>query len=180
MQAILLHEGGAVRGVVRDERGQPIAWAKVRVGQEVVQLLNSTTQPRREQSPCGVDVTTAQDGSFDTGMLEADARSSLTLDTPGTFAFLCSVHPDMTGTIEVLATAEAGGSAAPAGIASPLPTEDATSAGASSPDAATAGISVLPAADVLDFAGILMAVLLVGGGMLLFMKTIAGSVRRSG
>jgi plastocyanin len=123
---------------------------------------------------------TAQDGSFDTGMLEADARSSLTLDTPGTFAFLCSVHPDMTGTIEVLATAEAGGSAAPAGIASPLPTEDATSAGASSPDAATAGISVLPAADVLDLAGILMAVLLVGGGMLLFMKTIAGSVRRSG
>ena len=44
---------------------------------------------------------TAQDGSFDTGMLEADARSSLTLDTPGTFAFLCSVHPDMTGTITV-------------------------------------------------------------------------------
>lgn len=60
----LLHEGGSVRGVVRDERGQPIAWAKVRVGQEVVQLLNSNTQPRREQSPCGVDVTTAQDGAF--------------------------------------------------------------------------------------------------------------------
>ncbi|MEQ1634454.1 MAG: carboxypeptidase-like regulatory domain-containing protein, partial [Planctomycetota bacterium] len=60
----LLHEGGAVRGFVRDDRGQPIAWAKVRVGQETVQILHSNTQPRREHTPCGVDVTTAADGSF--------------------------------------------------------------------------------------------------------------------
>lgn len=60
----LLHRGGSVRGVVRDERGQPIAWAKVRIGNEFVQILNTNTQPRREHTPCGVDVTTAKDGSF--------------------------------------------------------------------------------------------------------------------
>lgn len=60
----LLHLGGAVRGIVRDERGQPIAWAKVRVGNEFSQVLATNTQPRREHTPCGIDVTTATDGSF--------------------------------------------------------------------------------------------------------------------
>ena len=169
----------------------PSADAGTDAAPSTLTIVDFEFQPASFSVPAGTTVevvntgvaphtVTAQDGSFDTGMLEADARSWLTLDTPGTFAFLCSVHPDMTGTIEVLERAETEGSVAPAGIASPRPTEDATPAGASSPDAATAGISVLPAADVLDLAGILMATLLVGGGMLLFMKTVAGSVRRPG
>jgi plastocyanin len=49
---------------------------------------------------------TATDGSFDTGELAQGASGSVTFDTAGTFNYICSIHPQMTGTIIVQ---EAGG-----------------------------------------------------------------------
>jgi plastocyanin len=49
---------------------------------------------------------TATDGSFDTGELAQGASGSITFDTAGTFNYICSIHPQMTGTIIVQ---EAGG-----------------------------------------------------------------------
>lgn len=34
-------------------------------------------------------------GSWDTGVLAQDERASITLDSPGTFDYFCSVHPSM-------------------------------------------------------------------------------------
>jgi plastocyanin len=44
---------------------------------------------------------TADDGSFDSKSIAAGGTFSQTFDTAGTFAYHCSIHPNMTGTIEV-------------------------------------------------------------------------------
>jgi plastocyanin len=46
---------------------------------------------------------TAEDGSFDTGTLEEGKLGSETFKEAGTYAYICSIHPDMTGTVEVVA-----------------------------------------------------------------------------
>ena len=45
---------------------------------------------------------TADDGSFDTGTLEQGKLKSETFKEPGTFTYHCTIHPEMTGTIEVV------------------------------------------------------------------------------
>ena len=44
---------------------------------------------------------TARDGSFDTGVISAGATGSVTLRKAGTFAYFCTIHPQMTATITV-------------------------------------------------------------------------------
>lgn len=46
---------------------------------------------------------TADDGSFDTGTLEEGKLKSETFKQAGTYSYICSIHPDMTGTVEVVA-----------------------------------------------------------------------------
>ena len=44
---------------------------------------------------------TAVDGAFDSGNIDPGAQFSHTFDTPGEYAFLCELHPTMTGTVSV-------------------------------------------------------------------------------
>jgi plastocyanin len=53
---------------------------------------------------------TADDGSFDTGNIAQGQSVSITFDTPGTFTYHCSIHPNMVASITVT---EAGGQPAP-------------------------------------------------------------------
>lgn len=46
---------------------------------------------------------TADDGSFDTGTLEEGKLKSENFKQPGTYTYICSIHPDMHGTVEVVA-----------------------------------------------------------------------------
>jgi plastocyanin len=46
---------------------------------------------------------TAADGSFDTGTIEEDKIKSETFKAPGTYDYVCSIHPQMHGTVEVVA-----------------------------------------------------------------------------
>jgi plastocyanin len=46
---------------------------------------------------------TATGDTFDTGELAQGESGSVTFDTEGTFNYICSIHPDMTGTIVVTA-----------------------------------------------------------------------------
>jgi plastocyanin len=48
---------------------------------------------------------TASDGSFDSGLVSPSASGSVTFATPGTFAYICSVHPTMKGFVVVSADA---------------------------------------------------------------------------
>jgi plastocyanin len=47
------------------------------------------------------DEHTATGSAFDTGLIDTGETATVTLDTPGTFAFGCIIHPEMTGTIAV-------------------------------------------------------------------------------
>lgn len=67
-----------------------------------------------------VHTATSTSGAFDSGDLAPGASFSLTFTTPGTYDYLCTPHPTMTGKIVVVAAAEpaaptASASAAPAG-----------------------------------------------------------------
>lgn len=44
---------------------------------------------------------TADDGTFDSGDIEAGEEFSFTFEEPGTFSYFCEIHPDMIGTITV-------------------------------------------------------------------------------
>jgi len=61
---------------------------------------------------------TASDGSFDTGQLANGAFETVTFNTAGTFAYVCSIHPQMTGSIVVEAASTGGG-----GETTPAPTD---------------------------------------------------------
>jgi hypothetical protein len=45
---------------------------------------------------------TARDGTFDSGVLRPGESFEQTFDATGTFAYVCSVHPDMAGYVEVV------------------------------------------------------------------------------
>jgi amicyanin len=68
---------------------------------------------------------TSTTGAFDTGLLDQNASSSVTFTDPGTYDYLCTPHPTMTGRIVV--------QAAPA--ATPAPSQ-ATGGGGTIPDVA--------------------------------------------
>lgn len=46
---------------------------------------------------------TAEDGSFDTGTLDEGKLKSETFKEAGTYEYVCSIHPQMHGTVEVVA-----------------------------------------------------------------------------
>jgi plastocyanin len=90
---------------------------------------------------------TADDGSFDTGTIGNGASGTVTFATAGTFAYHCSIHAQMTGTVVVEAAAGGGGTA------TQPPTDTvAVHSGTSS------GVGVL-----LVLAGALLVGLIVGG-----------------
>jgi plastocyanin len=59
---------------------------------------------------------TANDGAFDSGTLQPGQSYSFAFDKPGTYAYHCNIHPDMTGTITV-SGASASASASSSGSA---------------------------------------------------------------
>jgi plastocyanin len=67
---------------------------------------------------------TANDRSFDSGLLAVGATFTRVFSTPGTYAYLCLIHPDMTGTIAVRGL----GGATPPPPSSPTPVPPQTPA----------------------------------------------------
>jgi LPXTG-motif cell wall-anchored protein len=52
---------------------------------------------------------TAEDGSFDTGIVNPGSSATVTLDSPGSFPYICNVHgAKMSGVITVTGTASGG------------------------------------------------------------------------
>lgn len=79
----------------------------VHVG-DTIQWLNDGPSPH---------TATANNGSFNTGVLTKGHSASVTFHLPGTFAYHCSIHPFMHGTVVVLAGAKtsSSGSSGPSG-----------------------------------------------------------------
>jgi Copper binding proteins, plastocyanin/azurin family len=52
---------------------------------------------------------TADDGSFKTPTIENGESASHTFTQAGTFSYICTIHPNMHGTVRVLASSSGGG-----------------------------------------------------------------------
>jgi plastocyanin len=75
---------------------------------------------------------TADDASFDTGTIAGGGSDTVTFSTAGTFAYHCTIHPAMSGTITVQAAAGGGGATATTPPTDAAATNDGSSA--ASPD----------------------------------------------
>ena len=120
-------------------------------GQITVAPGTTVTWTNQGPSP---HTTTADDGSWDSGLLQQGEDFSFTFDKPGTYTYHCSIHPDMTASVKVsggggtTSSSSASMSASMSPMASP-------SASASQKLTDTGGIS-LP---------LVAAVALLGGGI---------------
>jgi plastocyanin len=97
---------------------------------------------------------TASDGSFDTGSLSQGKSGSHTFTTAGTFPYICSIHPNMKGTVTVAA---ANGSTGGGGSGS-------DPGGTTATPAASDGGSSLPQTGLDIAAVVLLAALMVAAG----------------
>jgi plastocyanin len=107
---------------------------------------------------------TAGDGSFDTANIAAGGSATVTFDTAGTFAYVCSIHPQMAGTVVVQGAA-----------ATPAPTAAPTTGG---------GVTITPApTDTLaatadeEFASRAVAIALAALGLLMLVGTFVADRR---
>jgi len=64
-----------------------------------IQAGGKVTWINRDSAP---HTATADDGSFDTGTIEQGKLKSESFKQPGTYTYICTIHPDMHGTVEVV------------------------------------------------------------------------------
>ena len=75
---------------------------------------------------------TGNNGTFSTGTIEPGSSASHTFNSAGTFSYICTIHPNMTGTVRVLSASSGGGG----GGASSSGSGTSESSAVASPDAA--------------------------------------------
>lgn len=105
-----------------------------------VQVGDTVTWTNADDRPHTV---TSQNGAFDSGNVDEGASFSFTFTEPGTYAYLCEYHPDMTATIVVQAAAapanpQPASTPAPAGGTNAGAAPHATHEPGSQPDTAVA------------------------------------------
>jgi plastocyanin len=90
---------------------------------------------------------TANDGAFDSGTLQPGQSYSFAFDKPGTYAYHCNIHPDMTGTITVSgASASASASSSASASAYSSGSASASSSGSAMVTSPTASAITSPTA----------------------------------
>jgi plastocyanin len=108
---------------------------------------------------------TADDGSFRTPDLNNGQSASHTFSRDGTFSYICTIHPNMHGTIRVVSSSTGGGGGGSAGSSSNGSSQSEASAVAS-PDAAGTSTS-LPATGLAAGALVLAGLAMLAGGIAL-------------
>jgi plastocyanin len=64
-----------------------------------IQVGGKVNWINRDSAP---HTATAEDGSFDTGTIEEGKLKGETFKEAGTYPYICSIHPTMEGTVEVV------------------------------------------------------------------------------
>jgi plastocyanin len=112
------HEPHAALGMVsmftvgEGTGGTPTAGTPVSASTSAVEIKGFAFNPPMIEISAGTTVTwtnqdvaphtaTSDDGSFDTGWLNKGQSGSVTFDQPGTFTYICTIHPNMKGTVVV-------------------------------------------------------------------------------
>ena len=109
---------------IKDFKFAP-ATVTVNVG-DTVTWTNSDSAPHNAK---------AGDGSFGTSNLSKGESGSATISEAGTHAYICSIHPNMKGTVKAVAASSGGGSGGSDGSDSTSDSDGSTSTG--SDDTAT-------------------------------------------
>jgi LPXTG-motif cell wall-anchored protein len=150
----LVHAAADITGSIVDFSFSP-STITVHVG-DTVTWTNTGKQPH---------TATANNGSFNTGILQHGQSGSHTFTTAGTFTYFCAVHPYMKGTVVVLAsttTTNPSTTTSPSnttGTTTPTGTTGTTTPTSSGPSLPYTGI---------DLGGLLLGgVLMTGAGLLL-------------
>jgi plastocyanin len=89
-----------------------IAMPDATSGDEAVTIIDFAFQPRVLSVPVGSTVSwqnsgaaphtvTSDTGAFDSGTIDSGGNFSTTFSEPGMAMYHCSIHPDMTGTVQV-------------------------------------------------------------------------------
>jgi plastocyanin len=103
----------ATPGTAADETSVQIVYRSYRPASLTVAAGTTVTWHNTALIPHTV---TALDGAFGSGRIEGGASFSYTFTTPGTFAYMCTIHPTMKGTVVVLAPGATPPPAAPQSV----------------------------------------------------------------
>ena len=117
----------------------------------------TVTWVNNDQTP---HTATANNGAFDSGTLQPGQSYSFTFNKPGTYAYHCNIHPDMTATVTVSsasgsASASSSGSASPTASATTSPGKPLPSSGGPS------SLGVVAALALVAFGAIALILVLV-------------------
>lgn len=158
-----------VRAVARAAGGDTISDFKFTPSTITVTAGESVTWTN--SGPSGHSAT-ADDGSFDTGVLRRGASGSHTFTAAGTYTFHCTPHPFMTGKVVVVAASGGGGSASGSASGSGSSGSAGTAASSSGSGSSATGTdassgSNLPNTGADVGAVALLGAILIGGGMVL-------------
>ncbi len=115
---------------------------------------------------------TANDGSFKTPDLNNGGSASHKFTSAGSFAYICTIHPQMTGTVRVLSSGGGKGGGG-AGGPSTSATGDSEAAAVASPDAAGTSTS-LPATGMAAGVLALVGLALLASGLMVRQATDDG------
>ena len=87
---------------------------------------------------------TANNGSFNTGILKKGQSASHTFTQPGTYAYICTIHPFMHGTIVVLASSTTTTTTSTTPTTTTTPASTTSSTGSTTPSTTESSGSTLP------------------------------------
>lgn len=144
-------------------------------GDPAVSIVDFSFAPRTTTIHVGDTITwtntgkqphsaTANDHSFDTGVLQTGKSASHTFTTAGTFTYFCIVHPYMKGTVVVLAATTTTTTTPTASTAANTTTTPTS--GTTTPTTTSNG-QTLPFTGTNDLAAFAIGLLLVAGGFVL-------------
>ena len=175
------HAAGDPSDSIVDYKFEP-ASITVHVG-DTITWTNNGQQPH---------TATANNGSFNTGTIKPGSSASHTFSTAGTFAYICSIHPFMHGTVVVVANSSSNsgggsgsngggsnsggsnggsGSGSGSGSSSPTSSSNSTPSSSSGTTASNTGSSTssgtLPNTGLDLSAAVLIALGMIGGGMMI-------------
>jgi plastocyanin len=85
-----------------------------------LQVTQGTTVTWTNNGPAN-HTTTSDTGVWDSGVLQAGRSFSFRFNAPGTFAYHCTIHPAMKGTITVTAAAASAAASPSPSAAAPAP-----------------------------------------------------------
>jgi plastocyanin len=113
---------------------------------------------------------TASNGSFNTGILKKGQSASHTFTQPGTYAYICTIHPFMHGTIVVLASSTTTTTTSTTPTTTTTPASTTSSTGSTTPGTTESSGSTLPMTGFDLDATWLAGVALIGAAILIRRK----------